>query len=79
MAQKMITPSCFQSNGFVSSSSRLLVASHLLLISFHIFDFFTYQCYVVSILEHGGKDLENFVLSDFNEAHSLLTQVSVFL
>ncbi|XP_074321050.1 serine/threonine-protein kinase haspin homolog [Silene latifolia] len=37
------------------------------------------QCYVVSILEHGGKDLEGFVLVDFNEAQSLLVQVTAAL
>ncbi|KAH9610413.1 hypothetical protein KSS87_008047 [Heliosperma pusillum] len=37
------------------------------------------QCYVVSILEHGGKDLEGFVLVDFNEAQSLLLQVTAAL
>ncbi|KMT14135.1 hypothetical protein BVRB_4g079570 [Beta vulgaris subsp. vulgaris] len=37
------------------------------------------QCYVVSILEHGGTDLESFVLSDFNEAQSLLVQVTAAL
>ncbi|KAK9692110.1 hypothetical protein RND81_09G241300 [Saponaria officinalis] len=37
------------------------------------------QCYVVSILEHGGRDLESFVLSDFNEAQSLLVQVTAAL
>lgn len=33
------------------------------------------QCYVVFVLEHGGTDLESFVLSDFDEAKSLLAQV----
>ncbi|KAL2941750.1 Serine/threonine-protein kinase haspin-like protein [Bienertia sinuspersici] len=37
------------------------------------------QCYVVSILEHGGTDLESFVLLDFNEARSLLVQVTAAL
>ncbi|KAL9248215.1 hypothetical protein vseg_021563 [Gypsophila vaccaria] len=37
------------------------------------------QCYVVSILEHGGKDLESFVLLDINEARSLLVQVTAAL
>ncbi|GMH13119.1 hypothetical protein Nepgr_014960 [Nepenthes gracilis] len=34
------------------------------------------QCYVVFVLEHGGTDLESFVLLDFNEARSLLAQVN---
>ncbi|XP_021734534.1 serine/threonine-protein kinase haspin homolog [Chenopodium quinoa] len=37
------------------------------------------QCYLVSILEHGGTDLESFVLLDFNEAQSLLVQVTAAL
>ncbi|CAO2832487.1 unnamed protein product [Amaranthus hypochondriacus] len=37
------------------------------------------QCYVVSVLEHGGTDLESFVLLDFNEAQSLLVQVTAAL
>jgi serine/threonine-protein kinase haspin len=35
------------------------------------------QCYVVFVLQHGGKDLESFVLSNFDEAQSLLVQVIV--
>lgn len=37
------------------------------------------QCYVVSILEHGGTDLESFVLLDLNEAQSLVLQVTAAL
>ncbi|KAI4349866.1 hypothetical protein L6164_010412 [Bauhinia variegata] len=33
------------------------------------------QCYVAFVLEHGGKDLESFVLLNFDEARSLLVQV----
>lgn len=33
------------------------------------------QLYVVFVLADGGKDLEYFVLSDFDEARSLLLQV----
>lgn len=33
------------------------------------------QCYVVFVQEHGGQDLESFVLLNFNEARSLLVQV----
>ncbi|OVA16664.1 Protein kinase domain [Macleaya cordata] len=33
------------------------------------------QCYVVFVLAHGGKDLESFVLLNFDEAQSLLVQV----
>lgn len=34
------------------------------------------QCYVVFVLEHGGKDLESFVLLNFDEARTLIAQVS---
>ncbi|GLT88464.1 hypothetical protein SLE2022_064890 [Rubroshorea leprosula] len=37
------------------------------------------QCYTVFVLQHGGKDLESFVLENFNEARSLLMQVTVAL
>ncbi|XP_031486957.1 serine/threonine-protein kinase haspin homolog isoform X2 [Nymphaea colorata] len=37
------------------------------------------QCYVVFILEDGGKDLESFVLKNFDEARSLLIQVTAAL
>ncbi|WCJ26853.1 hypothetical protein M5689_008640 [Euphorbia peplus] len=37
------------------------------------------QCYVVFVLQHGGKDLENFVLANFDEARSLLVQVTAAL
>lgn len=33
------------------------------------------QCYFVFVQEHGGQDLESFVLLNFNEACSLLVQV----
>jgi serine/threonine-protein kinase haspin len=33
------------------------------------------QCFVVFVLQHGGKDLESFVLLNFDEVHSLLVQV----
>ncbi|XP_030551714.1 serine/threonine-protein kinase haspin homolog isoform X2 [Rhodamnia argentea] len=37
------------------------------------------QCYMVFVLEHGGKDLESFVLLNFDEARSLLVQVTAAL
>ncbi|XP_042986441.1 serine/threonine-protein kinase haspin homolog isoform X2 [Carya illinoinensis] len=37
------------------------------------------QCYVVFVLEHGGKDLESFILLNFDEARSLLVQVTAAL
>ncbi|XP_075520586.1 serine/threonine-protein kinase haspin homolog isoform X1 [Primulina tabacum] len=37
------------------------------------------QCYVVFVQEHGGQDLESFVLLNFNEARSLLVQVTLGL
>ncbi|XP_059438923.1 serine/threonine-protein kinase haspin homolog [Corylus avellana] len=37
------------------------------------------QCYVVFVLGHGGKDLESFVLLNFDEARSLLVQVTAAL
>ncbi|XP_009781945.1 serine/threonine-protein kinase haspin homolog [Nicotiana tabacum] len=37
------------------------------------------QCYVVFVQEHGGKDLESFVLLNFNEAKSLLAQITLAL
>nr|XP_023914234.1 serine/threonine-protein kinase haspin homolog [Quercus suber]POF08444.1 serine/threonine-protein kinase haspin like [Quercus suber] len=37
------------------------------------------QCYVIFVLEHGGKDLESFVLLNFEEAESLLVQVTAAL
>lgn len=37
------------------------------------------QCYVVFVQEHGGKDLESFVLLNFDEARSLLVQVTLAL
>ncbi|CAM6090613.1 unnamed protein product [Calypogeia fissa] len=38
-----------------------------------------HQLYVLFVLADGGKDLETFVLSDFNEARSLLLQVVLAL
>ncbi|XP_019419865.1 PREDICTED: serine/threonine-protein kinase haspin homolog isoform X2 [Lupinus angustifolius] len=37
------------------------------------------QCYVVFVQEHGGKDLESFVLLNFDEARTLLVQVTAGL
>ncbi|KAI9157312.1 hypothetical protein LWI28_020439 [Acer negundo] len=37
------------------------------------------QCYVVFVLQHGGKDLEGFVLLNYDEARSLLVQVTAAL
>ncbi|KAG8369024.1 hypothetical protein BUALT_Bualt15G0107200 [Buddleja alternifolia] len=37
------------------------------------------QCYVVFVQEHGGQDLESFVLLNFEEARSLLVQVTLAL
>ncbi|GAV76021.1 DUF3635 domain-containing protein [Cephalotus follicularis] len=37
------------------------------------------QCYVVFVLQHGGKDLESFVMLNFDEARSLLVQVTAAL
>ncbi|KAI4330477.1 hypothetical protein MLD38_028764 [Melastoma candidum] len=37
------------------------------------------QCYVIFVLEHGGKDLEKFGLLNFEEAKSLLVQVTMAL
>ncbi|KAH8490708.1 hypothetical protein H0E87_023014 [Populus deltoides] len=37
------------------------------------------QCFVVFVLQHGGKDLESFVLLNFDEVHSLLVQVTAGL
>ncbi|XP_059313371.1 serine/threonine-protein kinase haspin homolog [Lycium ferocissimum] len=37
------------------------------------------QCYVVFVQEHGGKDLESFVLLNFDEARSLLSQITLAL
>ncbi|OMO86240.1 Glycoside hydrolase, family 17 [Corchorus capsularis] len=37
------------------------------------------QRYVVFVLQHGGKDLESFVLENFDEARSLLVQVTAAL
>ncbi|KAM0954574.1 putative non-specific serine/threonine protein kinase [Dioscorea sansibarensis] len=45
----------------------------------HPKEFSENQCYIVFILAHGGKDLESFVLLNFDEARSLLVQVTVAL
>ncbi|KAH7574861.1 hypothetical protein JRO89_XS02G0014200 [Xanthoceras sorbifolium] len=37
------------------------------------------QCYVVFVLQRGGKDLESFVLLNFDEARSSLVQVRAAL
>ncbi|KAJ3683895.1 hypothetical protein LUZ60_014122 [Juncus effusus] len=37
------------------------------------------QCYIIFVLADGGKDLESFVLFDYNEARSLLLQVTASL
>ncbi|KAL4575079.1 hypothetical protein LXL04_021920 [Taraxacum kok-saghyz] len=45
----------------------------------HPSEFSEKQHFVVFVQEHGGQDLESFVLLNFNEAQSLLTQVCVAL
>ncbi|KAK9054836.1 hypothetical protein SSX86_025915 [Deinandra increscens subsp. villosa] len=45
----------------------------------HPIDFAEKQRFVVFVQEHGGQDLESFVLLNFNEARSLLVQVTVAL
>ncbi|XP_020551931.1 serine/threonine-protein kinase haspin homolog [Sesamum indicum] len=45
----------------------------------HPKDFPADQCYVVFVQEHGGQDLESFVLLNFDEARSLLVQVTLAL
>ncbi|KAH6819001.1 Protein kinase superfamily protein [Perilla frutescens var. frutescens] len=37
------------------------------------------QCYVIFVQEHGGRDLETFVLLNFDEALSFLVQVTLAL
>ncbi|XP_020212860.1 serine/threonine-protein kinase haspin homolog [Cajanus cajan] len=37
------------------------------------------QCYVVFVQQHGGKDLESFALLNFDEARTLLVQVTAGL
>lgn len=37
------------------------------------------QCYVVFVQEHGGRDLESFVLLNYEEVRSLLIQVTLAL
>ncbi|KAK9136570.1 hypothetical protein Sjap_007164 [Stephania japonica] len=45
----------------------------------HPRDFPETQCYVAFVLAHGGKDLESFVLLNFDEARSLIIQVTAGL
>ncbi|KAL5700643.1 non-specific serine/threonine protein kinase [Ranunculus cassubicifolius] len=45
----------------------------------HPKEFSEEQCYVVFVLAHGGEDLEHFVLADFNQARSVLVQVTAAL
>ncbi|KVH92252.1 Protein kinase, catalytic domain-containing protein [Cynara cardunculus var. scolymus] len=45
----------------------------------HPREFTEKQCFVVFVQEHGGQDLESFVLLGFNEVRSLLVQVTVAL
>ncbi|KAL0364890.1 UNVERIFIED_CONTAM: Serine/threonine-protein kinase haspin [Sesamum angustifolium] len=45
----------------------------------HPKDFPADQCYAVFVQEHGGRDLESFVLLNFDEARSLLVQVTLAL
>ncbi|CAM8920985.1 unnamed protein product [Rhodiola kirilowii] len=45
----------------------------------HPKEFPIYQRYVIFVLEHGGKDLERFVLMNFDEARSLLVQITAAL
>nr|GMD09325.1 serine/threonine-protein kinase haspin homolog [Ipomoea batatas] len=37
------------------------------------------QCYIIFVQEHGGKDLESFVLLNYDEARSLLVQATLAL
>ncbi|KAJ9563692.1 hypothetical protein OSB04_008852 [Centaurea solstitialis] len=45
----------------------------------HPKEFTENQCFVVFVQEHGGQDLESFVLLSFTEVRSLLVQVTVGL
>ncbi|KAL6841910.1 hypothetical protein ACP4OV_028422 [Aristida adscensionis] len=45
----------------------------------HPKDFSSEQCYIVFVLADGGTDLESFALDDYNEARSLLVQVTASL
>ncbi|WVZ66833.1 hypothetical protein U9M48_016000 [Paspalum notatum var. saurae] len=45
----------------------------------HPKDFTREQCYIVFVLADGGTDLESYALVDYNEAHSLLVQVTASL
>ncbi|KAG8079584.1 hypothetical protein GUJ93_ZPchr0007g3371 [Zizania palustris] len=45
----------------------------------HPNDFSSEQCYIVFVQGDGGRDLEKFALLDYNEARSLLVQVTASL
>nr|TKW36102.1 hypothetical protein SEVIR_2G418400v2 [Setaria viridis] len=45
----------------------------------HPKEFTSEQCYIVFVLADGGTDLESFALVDYNEARSLLVQVTASL
>ncbi|XP_072997312.1 serine/threonine-protein kinase haspin homolog [Typha latifolia] len=45
----------------------------------HPKEFSDEQCYIVFVLADGGRDLESFVLLNYNEARSLLVQVTASL
>ncbi|XP_062188509.1 serine/threonine-protein kinase haspin homolog [Phragmites australis] len=45
----------------------------------HPKDFTSGQCYIVFVLADGGTDLESFAFVDYNEARSLLVQVTASL
>lgn len=45
----------------------------------HPNDFSNEQCYIVFVQADGGRDFEKFALLDYNEAHSLLVQVTASL
>ncbi|URD79776.1 serine threonine-protein kinase [Musa troglodytarum] len=45
----------------------------------HPKEFTEKQCYIVFVLADGGKDLESFVLLNYDEARSLLVQVTIAL
>uniref|UniRef100_J3MND9 non-specific serine/threonine protein kinase n=1 Tax=Oryza brachyantha TaxID=4533 RepID=J3MND9_ORYBR len=45
----------------------------------HPNEFSNEQCYIVFVQADGGRDLEKFALLDYNEARSLLVQVTVSL
>ncbi|XP_042401614.1 serine/threonine-protein kinase haspin homolog isoform X1 [Zingiber officinale] len=45
----------------------------------HPKEFVENQCYIVFVLADGGKDLESFVLGNYDEARSLLVQATIAL